>query len=141
MENKKFNLNNEIVREMVKIFIRNTFWINVVTADLKETDQEKLEKTIRYKLEIKLSAISKRGEDVFSFQDRLNEVRDKILEKFNLSELKKYVPEMEALAILEKFKEFTFFIKYDAYDLYAKVKKENKLSVENLLKEINSLEI
>ena len=141
MENRRFNLSNEIVREMVKMFVKNTFWINVVSADLKETDQEKLEKTISRKLEIKLSAISKRGEDVFSFQDRLNEVRDKILEKFSLLELKKYVSEMEALNIIEKFKEFTFFIKYEAYDLYVKVKKENKLSVDSLLKEINNLEI
>lgn len=140
-ETKKFNLSNKITRKMVEILLKNLFWENISPEDLEEKDQEKFERILNFKLKSKLIEIHKKNKSVFIFQDKVSEVRNRILSEYTVSELKKYVSENEALNIINKFKEFTSYLKYSIYDTYSIVSKESKLPIDELLDKMDNLEI
>ena len=140
-ENRKFNLSNKITRKMVEILLKNTFWENISPEDLEEKSQEKLERRLNTRIKIRLSEDHKKNKSVFILQDKINEVKNKILSEYRVSVLKKYVSENEALSIINKFKEFSLFLKYNIYDINLEVIKESKLPVDDLLTKMENLEI
>ena len=140
-ETKKFNLSNKITRKIVEILLKNSFWENISPEDLEEKDQEKFEKILNNKIKTRLIENRKKNKSVFIVQDKVNDIRNKILSEYTVSELKKYVSENEALSIINKFKEFTFFLKYNIYDINLVVIKEIKLPVDELLDKMDNLEI
>lgn len=141
MENRKYNLSNKITRKLVEVLLKNSIWRSFSPSYLEENNQEKFEKILNSFIRDKLIGYRREDKNVCDLQDRINEVRDKILSEYKVSTLKKYVSEEEALNVIEKFKEFTFFLKYNIYEINDTVVKEVKLPLKKLLDEINNLEI
>lgn len=141
METRKFNLSNKITRKMVEVLLKNSIWKSISPEYLKENNQEKFERILNAFIRDKLIEYRREDKSVCELQDRINIVRDKILSEYKVSTLKKYVSEQEALNVIEKFKEFTFFLKYNIYEINETVVKEVKLPLKKLLDEMDNLEI